>query len=236
MADLSPSDPHALQIRNNLASAYPDVYTAEARAALAALAPLNELRLALMAARIQRRAARARERRRLDFLPPESTIGGTDIRVQDARQGKFQGGEIPAGPRAAVDPGDRSGDPSRRAAGEGPAQRGLRAAVGRRRLDVRRRGRPGPGLEHVARQPAQPEAGHRPRPAVPAGGRAGGGEMNDWARGFFGRAIIADWQEQLGFTTKIFRRPRAAPRRSPRAPGRRHRAFGLDRRSRPCTW
>ncbi len=30
-------------------------------------------------------------------------------------------------------------------------------------------------------------------------------EMNDWARGFFGRAIIGHWQEQLGFTTKIFR-------------------------------
>src|SRR6185369_15363878 len=31
------------------------------------------------------------------------------------------------------------------------------------------------------------------------------GETNDWARGFFGRTIITDWQRQLGFTTKIFR-------------------------------
>jgi malate synthase len=31
------------------------------------------------------------------------------------------------------------------------------------------------------------------------------GEMNAWARRFFGREIIADWRAQLEFTTKIFR-------------------------------
>src|SRR6185295_9203006 len=31
------------------------------------------------------------------------------------------------------------------------------------------------------------------------------GEMNAWANGFFGRAIVADWRTQLGFTTNIFR-------------------------------
>ena len=31
------------------------------------------------------------------------------------------------------------------------------------------------------------------------------GEMNQWAQGFFGRPIIADWRRQLDFTTKIFR-------------------------------
>jgi malate synthase len=30
-------------------------------------------------------------------------------------------------------------------------------------------------------------------------------EMNRWADGFFGRPIISDWQEQLRFTTRIFR-------------------------------
>ena len=28
------------------------------------------------------------------------------------------------------------------------------------------------------------------------------GEMNDWAKGFFGRKIIEDWKQQLDFTTK----------------------------------
>jgi malate synthase len=30
-------------------------------------------------------------------------------------------------------------------------------------------------------------------------------EMNAWAEGFFGRTIIADWRQQLSFTTKIYR-------------------------------
>jgi len=31
------------------------------------------------------------------------------------------------------------------------------------------------------------------------------GEMNQWAEGFLGRRIVDDWQQQLDFTTKIFR-------------------------------
>ncbi len=31
------------------------------------------------------------------------------------------------------------------------------------------------------------------------------GEMNRWSQGFFGKDIVTDWEEQLGFTTKIFR-------------------------------
>ena len=49
-----------------------------------------------MAARIERRAARARNRRRIAFLDPATTIPGTEITVQDARDGKFEGSEIPA--------------------------------------------------------------------------------------------------------------------------------------------
>ena len=89
-------DTHTFQIRANLGRAYPDIYTPEALAALAALAPLDEPRRALMAARIQRRAARARDRQRLGFLDPATIIAGTDISVQDAREGKFAGSEIPA--------------------------------------------------------------------------------------------------------------------------------------------
>ena len=43
----------------------------------------------------------------------------------------------------------------------------------RRRLDVRRRGRARPGVDDVARQPAQPEAGDPSRSDVPGGRRAG---------------------------------------------------------------
>src|SRR6188508_1476113 len=84
-----------LEIRGNLESAYADVFTPEAVAALEALAGLDADRKALMAARIARRAARARDGRRIAFLDPQATIGRTNIKVQDARAGAFVGAEIP---------------------------------------------------------------------------------------------------------------------------------------------
>src|SRR5947208_15736003 len=84
-----------LEFRGNLATAYADVFTAEAVAALEALAELEADRKALMAARIARRAARARNEERIAFLDPQATIGRTKIKVQDARDGAFVGAEIP---------------------------------------------------------------------------------------------------------------------------------------------
>src|SRR4051812_32332027 len=82
-------------IRGNLQSAYADVYTPEAVAALDALAALDADRKTLMTARMERRAARARNQQRIDFLDPNATIGRTRIKVQDARAGNFVGGAIP---------------------------------------------------------------------------------------------------------------------------------------------
>ena len=48
------------------------------------------------------------------FLDPESTIGGTSIKVRDARDGKFIGSEIPRDLQTAVDPGHRTGGPAGR--------------------------------------------------------------------------------------------------------------------------
>src|SRR5881394_1746716 len=84
-----------LEIRGNLESTYADVYTPEALAALEALAPLDADRKAVMAARIERRAARARNQQRIAFLDPHATIARTKIKVQDARAGAFIGSEIP---------------------------------------------------------------------------------------------------------------------------------------------
>src|SRR5262245_18102396 len=78
-----------LEIRGNLASAYSDIYTPEAVAAL------DAERKALMGARIERRAARARNGQRMTFLDPQTTVGRTKIKVQDARAGAFVGAEIP---------------------------------------------------------------------------------------------------------------------------------------------
>src|SRR5581483_1600306 len=84
-----------LEIRGNLANAYADVFTPQALAALEALAGLDADRKAVMAARIARRAARARNQQRITFLDPQATIARTKIKVQDARDGAFQGADIP---------------------------------------------------------------------------------------------------------------------------------------------
>ena len=90
-----------LEIRGTLETDYGDVLTPEALAALEALAGLDADRKAIMAARIERRAARARNRQRITFLDPEASIPRTRIRVQDARDGKFVGSDIPRGPAGA---------------------------------------------------------------------------------------------------------------------------------------
>src|SRR5438046_75917 len=84
-----------LEIRGDLERAYADVLNREAMAALEALAPLDGDRKALMAARIERRAARARNKQRIDFLDPGATIARTKIKVEDARAGAFIGADIP---------------------------------------------------------------------------------------------------------------------------------------------
>src|SRR5882762_8960597 len=84
-----------LEIRGNLENAYADVFTPEAVAALEALAGLDADRKALMAAGIERRAARARNKQRIAFLDPQTTIARTRIKVHDARDGTFIGAEIP---------------------------------------------------------------------------------------------------------------------------------------------
>src|SRR5688572_3670431 len=83
-------------IRANLETAYPDVLTPQTLDALQALAPLDDDRKTVMAARTARRLARARDRQRMTFLDPEGYIPCTQLTVQDARQGRFVGSAIPA--------------------------------------------------------------------------------------------------------------------------------------------
>ena len=153
-----------LDYRNSVLKAYPEVYTPAALEALEVLAPLNRDRRELMARRIARRLARERGRQRIAFLDPEALIPRTRIRVQDARDGNFEGSEIPADLKRQWIQGTGPAAKPRASTGERPPQRRLRAPVGRRRLDVRWRGRPRAGRHHVARQPAQPQARDRPGP------------------------------------------------------------------------
>src|SRR6266542_5086351 len=84
-----------LDYRDGVLEAYPEVYTPAALEALEVLSPLNRDRHDLMARRIARRLTRERGRQRISFLDPQALILRTGIRVQDARDGNFDGSEIP---------------------------------------------------------------------------------------------------------------------------------------------
>jgi len=194
-----------LQIRNTLETSYPDVFTAEVLSALEALAPLDADRKAVMRARIARRAARAHDRRRLTFLDPQSSISRTQINVQDARDGKFVGSEIPRDLRRqwiqGTGPAARPGAPAETAlrniayallsGADGWMFDGEDALgqVSSMSLDNQRNLKLAIHRDPVFLKVAEQVAG----------------EMNTWARAFWGHDIIADWRTQLDFTTKIFR-------------------------------
>ena len=194
-----------LQFRRGVEKAYGDVLTPSVVGAIAAIAGHDGERQRLMRERIERRAARARERRPIEFLDPASRIPGTELAVADARAGRFDGSDIPADlkrqwiqgtgpaarPRASVEVGLRNVAYALLSGADGWMFDGEDALgqVSTMSLDNQRNLR-------IAL------AGDDPFPRV---AEAVAGEMNDWAQGFFGRPIIADWRRQLDFTTRIFR-------------------------------
>src|SRR6266853_4527237 len=194
-----------LEIRANLETAYPDVLTPGAVAALEALAGLDADRKAIMASRIERRAARARNKQRMTFLDPESYIPRTKIKVQDARDGAFIGSEIPsdlrrqwiqgtgpaAKPNAPVEASIRNVAYALLSGADGWMFDGEDALgqISTMSLDNQR------NLKlAVDRSPVFLRIAEQV-----------GGEMNGWAQDFLGRPIIGDWRKQLEFTTRIFR-------------------------------
>jgi malate synthase len=194
-----------LDYRNGVLNAYPEVYTPAAIEALEVLAPLNHDRRELMARRIARRLTRQRGRQRITFLDPQALIPRTGIRVQDARDGNFEGSEIPADlkrqwiqgtgpvtrPRASTESGLRNAAYALLSGADGWMFDGEDALgqVDTMSLDNQRNLRfaiaSDPRFLRVAEEVAA--------------------EMNQWAQGFFGRPIVADWRRQLDFTTKSFR-------------------------------
>ena len=194
-----------MEFRQGLLTAYPDVYTADARAALTALLPLNRDRRRIMAQRIERRRDLAVQRRRLDFLDPDTLIPRTEIRVRDARAGRFAGAEIPRDlrrqwiqgtgpatrPRASTEAGLRSVAYALLSGADGWMFDG-EDALGQTEtmsLDNQRNLKLATARDAAFLQVAE-------RVAT---------EINGWAREFLGRPIIHDWRRQLDFTTRIFR-------------------------------
>jgi malate synthase len=197
--------PPALEIRHGVEGEYADLFTSEAMAALAALARFDPERRALMEARMRRRAERARRRERIAFLDPESVIPWTGIKVRDAREGRFAGPEIPpdlrrqwiqgtgpaARPNVPPEEGLRNVAYALLSGADGWMFDGEDALgqVGTMSLD---------NLRNLKLATARAPEFLKVADKVAV-------EMNDWARGFFGRAIIEDWKSQLTFTTQLFR-------------------------------
>ena len=81
--------------QESLREAYSDIYTHEALSILSSLAHFNIDIKKAMASRLRRREDRQKNNDRITFLDPGSYITGTKIKVQDARDGKFEGAVIP---------------------------------------------------------------------------------------------------------------------------------------------
>ena len=194
-----------LVLREGVVSAYGDVLTSQALEALEALAPLDEDRKRLMHQRIERRARRLREGLRVGFLDPSEKLPRTALTVQQARDGAFEGGAIPhdlerqwiqgtgpaARPRAPLEQSLRSVAYALLSGADGWMFDGEDALgqVSTMSLDNQR------NLKLALAQDPRFLAVAEPVAA----------EMNAWAKGFFGKTIIADWRQQLEFTTRIFR-------------------------------
>lgn len=196
---------NAIDIRDNLKEIYNDVYTPEVLSALSALAPFNTTVKEVMAARIKRRSDRFQNKARITFLDMESYIPRTNIRVQDARDGKFEGSIIPADlqrqwiqgtgpaakPNAPLENSIRNVAYALLSGADGWMFDGEDALgqTGTMSLDNQR------NLKLAIRKDAL---------FLKVAERVAE-EMNRWSVGFLDRNIINDWEEQLNFTTKIFR-------------------------------
>jgi len=194
-----------LQIRGTLAKDFSDIYTPETLAVLSFMTQFNNEQKRLMDERTQRRTARIEQRRPITFLDPDSEIKGTGIRVQDARDGKFVGAAIPhdlqrqwlqgtgpaAKPNSPVHANLRNVAYALLSGADGWMFDGEDALgqVTTMSLDNQRSLKLAIAHDPLFLEVAQQVAG----------------EMNAWAREFFGREIISDWRKQLEFTTKMFR-------------------------------
>lgn len=194
-----------LRVRDNLEEVFSDVYTPEVMNTLEVLASYNEERLNLMKKRIKRREKRFLNHERITFLNPEDFISRTNIKVQDARDGKFEGSEIPSDlqrqwiqgtgpgtkPNSSLESSIRNIAYALLSGADGWMFDGEDALgqISTMSLENQRNLKIAINKDPLFMKVAEKVAG----------------EMNSWAFDFFGREIITDWKKQLDFTTKIFR-------------------------------
>ena len=196
---------HPFQIRDDIATTYADVLTEPTLNALAALSGLDAERKAVMRSRTKRRARRARDRTRIDFLDEHTLVPRTRITVREARAAAFDGSDIPPNLRRQW------------IQGTGPAARpNTPAEVSLRNVAYALlSGADGwmfdgeDALGQVTSMSLDNQrnlrlAIHRDQAFLRVAEQVAS-EMNEWSRNFLGREIVADYRRQLDFTTTIFR-------------------------------
>lgn len=192
-------------ISGNIQQEYSDIYTPEVIEALSSLSHFNKEIKEAMSARISRREERQKQKTTITFLNADSFIPRTKIKVQDARDGKFEGGIIPADlqrqwiqgtgpaakPNAPLESSIRNVAYALLSGADGWMFDGEDALgqIKTMSLDNQR------NLKLAIRKD----------PAFLKVAEVVASEMNKWSKGFFGQDIVSDWKEQLNFTTKIFR-------------------------------
>ncbi len=195
----------SIHIKGNLQEQYKDVYTIEVIDALNALSHFNKDVKSAMQARIERRAERERSKKRISFLDPESIIPRTKIKVKDAREGKFEGAVIPADlqrqwiqgtgpaakPNASLESSIRNVAYALLSGADGWMFDGEDALgqIKTMSLDNQRNLKLAISKDPVFLKVAEQVAA----------------DINKWSAGFYGKDIVSNWEEQLNFTTKIFR-------------------------------
>jgi malate synthase len=194
-----------IEIHPRSSSAYQDVFTPDALGALRALAPFDDDRKAIMAARMARRDRRFRTGERMQFLDPAGVIPRTRIRVQDARDGAFEGGDIPHDLRRQWIQGTGPG-----AKPDTPVEKSIRNVA--YALLSGADGWMFDGEDALGQLSTMALDNQRnlklaihEAPVFLAAAEQVAREMNAWAEGFLGRSIVDDWRTRLAFTTKIFR-------------------------------
>ncbi len=196
-----------LKIRDGLQEKYDDVYTTEVVTTLMSLAQFNSEQKELMRKRIQRRERRSRNKERLSFLNANDHIPGTKIKVQNARDGRFVGSQIPqdlrrqwiqgtgpaAKPNSSVKKSIRNVAYALLSGADGWMFDGEDALgqITTMSLDNQRNLKLAIRKDTVFMEAAEQVSK----------------EMNQWSQEFpqLKRKIINNWEKQLDFTTKIFR-------------------------------
>ncbi len=196
-----------LKIRDGIQEKYDDVYTTEVLTTLKSLAQFNSEQKELMRKRIQRRERRSRNKERISFLNANDYIPGTKIKVQDARDGRFVGSQIPqdlrrqwiqgtgpaAKPNSSVKKSIRNVAYALLSGADGWMFDGEDALgqITTMSLDNQRNLKLAIRKDTVFMEAAEQVSK----------------EMNQWSQEFpqLKRKIINNWEKQLDFTTKIFR-------------------------------